>query len=57
MSNERKKIEKKPINTVVPKKREVEKPKEVEQLKDFDPNEFSAKVCSLDNPDCESCGA
>lgn len=28
MSNERKKIEKKPINTVVPKKREVEKPKE-----------------------------
>ncbi len=36
---------------------EVEKPKEVEQLKDFDPNEFSAKVCSLDNPDCESCGA
>jgi len=36
---------------------EVEKPKEVEQMKDFDPNEFSAKVCSLDNPDCESCGA
>ena len=36
---------------------EVEKPKEMEQMKDFDPNEFSAKVCSLDNPDCESCGA
>jgi len=36
---------------------EVEKPKEVEQLKDFDNNEFAAKVCSLDNPDCESCGA
>jgi len=36
---------------------EVEKPKEVEQMKDFDPNEFTAKVCSLDNPDCESCGA
>jgi ribonucleoside-diphosphate reductase alpha chain len=36
---------------------EVEKPKEVEQMKDFDTNEFSAKVCSLDNPDCESCGA
>jgi ribonucleoside-diphosphate reductase alpha chain len=36
---------------------EVEKPKEVEQMKDFDPDEFSAKVCSLDNPDCESCGA
>ncbi len=36
---------------------EIEKPKEVEQMKDFDPNEFSAKVCSLDNPDCESCGA
>ena len=36
---------------------EVEKPKEVEQIKDFDPDEFSAKVCSLDNPDCESCGA
>ena len=36
---------------------EVEKPKEIEPLKEFDPNEFSAKVCSLDNPDCESCGA
>jgi len=36
---------------------EIEKPKEVEQMKDFDPNEFTAKVCSLDNPDCESCGA
>ena len=36
---------------------EVEKPKEVEQMKDFDADEFSAKVCSLDNPDCESCGA
>ena len=36
---------------------EVEKPKEVEQMKDFDTSEFSAKVCSLDNPDCESCGA
>jgi ribonucleoside-diphosphate reductase alpha chain len=36
---------------------EVEKPKEVEQMKDFDPDEFTAKVCSLDNPDCESCGA
>ena len=36
---------------------EVEKPIEVEQMKDFDTSEFSAKVCSLDNPDCESCGA
>jgi len=36
---------------------EVEKPKEVEQMKDFDSTEFTAKVCSLDNPDCESCGA
>jgi ribonucleoside-diphosphate reductase alpha chain len=36
---------------------EVEKPKEVEQMKDFNPDEFTAKVCSLDNPDCESCGA
>ena len=36
---------------------EVEKPKEVEQMKDFDATEFTAKVCSLDNPDCESCGA
>ena len=36
---------------------EVEKPKEVEQMKDFSPDEFTAKVCSLDNPDCESCGA
>ena len=37
--------------------KEVEKPKEVEQMKDFDSTEFTAKVCSLDNPDCESCGA
>ena len=36
---------------------EVEKPKEIEPIKDFDPTEFTAKVCSLDNPDCESCGA
>jgi len=36
---------------------EVEKPKEVEQMKDFDSTDFTAKVCSLDNPDCESCGA
>jgi ribonucleoside-diphosphate reductase alpha chain len=36
---------------------EIEKPKEVEQMKDFSPDEFTAKVCSLDNPDCESCGA
>jgi ribonucleoside-diphosphate reductase alpha chain len=36
---------------------EVEKPKEVEQMKDFDPDEFAAKVCSLSDPDCESCGA
>jgi len=36
---------------------EVEKPKEVEQMKDFDSDEFAAKVCSLSDPDCESCGA
>jgi ribonucleoside-diphosphate reductase alpha chain len=36
---------------------EVEKPKEVEQMKDFNAEEFTAKVCSLSDPDCESCGA
>ena len=36
---------------------EVEKPKEVEQMKEFDAEEFAAKVCSLSDPDCESCGA
>ena len=36
---------------------EAEKPKVVEQIKDLDTSEFTAKVCSLDNPDCESCGA
>jgi ribonucleoside-diphosphate reductase alpha chain len=36
---------------------EVEKPKEVEQMKDFNAEEFAAKVCSLSDPDCESCGA
>ena len=36
---------------------EVEKPKEVEQMKEFDAEEFAAKVCSLGDPDCESCGA
>lgn len=25
--------------------------------KDFNPDEFNAQVCSLDNPDCEACGA
>ena len=33
----------------------VEKIEKPELMKDFDPNEFAAKVCSLDNPDCESC--
>jgi len=36
---------------------EVEKPKEVEQMKEFNAEEFAAKVCSLSDPDCESCGA
>ena len=36
---------------------EVEKPKEVEQMKEFNTEEFAAKVCSLSDPDCESCGA
>jgi ribonucleoside-diphosphate reductase alpha chain len=36
---------------------EVEQPKEVEPIKEFNHEEFSDKVCSLDNPDCESCGA
>jgi len=36
---------------------EVEKPKEVEQMKDFNAEEFAAKVCSLSDPECESCGA
>jgi ribonucleoside-diphosphate reductase alpha chain len=36
---------------------EVEKPKEVEQMKDFNAEEFATKVCSLSDPDCESCGA
>ena len=25
--------------------------------KDFNPDEFNAAVCSLDNPDCEACGS
>ena len=33
---------------------EVPKP---EISKDFNPDEFNAQVCSLDNPDCEACGA
>ena len=37
--------------------KEVEKPVEPEPMKEFDPAEFAGKVCSLDNPDCESCGA
>ena len=36
---------------------EVEKPKEVEQMREFNSEEFAAKVCSLSDPDCESCGA
>jgi ribonucleoside-diphosphate reductase alpha chain len=36
---------------------EIEKPKEVEQMKEFNSEEFAAKVCSLSDPDCESCGA
>jgi ribonucleoside-diphosphate reductase alpha chain len=36
---------------------EVEKHKEVEQMKEFNSEEFAAKVCSLSDPDCESCGA
>ena len=36
---------------------EVEKPKEVEVMKEFDDAEFASKVCSLSDPDCESCGA
>ena len=36
---------------------EVEKPKEVEVMKQFDDAEFASKVCSLSDPDCESCGA
>jgi ribonucleoside-diphosphate reductase alpha chain len=34
----------------------VETPK-VEISKDFNPDEFNAAVCSLDNPDCEACGS
>ncbi len=34
----------------------VEAPK-VEINKDFNPDEFNAAVCSLDNPDCEACGS
>ena len=34
----------------------VEAPK-AELNKDFNPNEFNAAVCSLDNPDCEACGS
>ena len=26
-------------------------------MKEFDAEEFAAKVCSLSDPDCESCGA
>jgi ribonucleoside-diphosphate reductase alpha chain len=29
----------------------------IEISKDFNPDEFNAQVCSLDNPDCEACGA
>ena len=36
---------------------EVEKPKEVEVMKEFNDTEFASKVCSLSDPDCESCGA
>mgnify|MGYP000143302848 CR=1 FL=1 len=34
-----------------------EKPKEVEQMAEFNAEEFAGKVCSLSDPDCESCGA
>jgi ribonucleoside-diphosphate reductase alpha chain len=34
-----------------------EKPKEVEQMAEFNAEEFAAKVCSLSDPDCESCGS
>lgn len=37
--------------------KEVEKLQEIEPMKEFNSEEFSAKVCSLSNPDCESCGA
>jgi len=36
---------------------EVEKPKEIEQMKDLNPEEFTPAVCSLDNPDCLVCGS
>jgi len=29
----------------------------IEISKDFNPDEFKAQVCSLENPDCEACGA
>jgi ribonucleoside-diphosphate reductase alpha chain len=29
----------------------------IEISKDFNPDEFNAQVCSLDNPDCEACGS
>jgi ribonucleoside-diphosphate reductase alpha chain len=29
----------------------------IEISKDFNPDEFNAQVCSLENPDCEACGA
>ena len=32
-------------------------PKEVEQMKEFNAEEFAANVCSLSDPDCESCGS
>ena len=34
----------------------IEAPK-AELNKDFNPDEFNAAVCSLDNPDCEACGS
>jgi hypothetical protein len=38
-------------NTPVPK------PQQEEPIVEFDPEEFAGKVCSLDNPDCLSCGS
>jgi hypothetical protein len=34
----------------------VEAPK-IEISTEFNPDEFNAAVCSLENPDCEACGS
>lgn len=37
--------------------KEIEKLPEIEPLKEFNGEEFLGKVCSLNDPNCESCGA